>query len=204
MWTWTISGVFKAFNVFTNVSFTHHSYHGRTWAHEIDRFAFEWLHSSVGDRTAPALYRLWVQILLKPSGIFLVHIWDCCLNFNSRTVSSIDIFCCCLLCFLGIYWELWPFHSSFKFIQPCEGKIRQNHCCQFKLSLPESWVVRLWCLLRYEKEIYLFCSILVFENTKRKGVKDNHFLMQTWPVLRSGRQLLIKWSNNILEPTINR
>ena len=59
----------------TNIFFTH-SFHGNTWARQIDLLTSEWLHSSVGKSTAPALQRSWLWNLLKAPVIFQVHIWD--------------------------------------------------------------------------------------------------------------------------------
>ena len=56
----------------------------------------EWLHSSVGKRTAPASPRSWVRIPLKTPEIFHMHRWDNCWDFPAsvRIISSIHSSLC--------------------------------------------------------------------------------------------------------------
>ena len=70
-----------------------------TETHESSKFTcshLEWLHSSVGKRTAPASPRSWVRMPLKTSEIFHVHRWDNCWDFpaNVRIISSIHSSLC--------------------------------------------------------------------------------------------------------------
>ena len=51
------------------ISFTHHSFHGNMRAQETDPLTSEWLYSSVGKSTAPALQKSWVRIPLRKTHI---------------------------------------------------------------------------------------------------------------------------------------
>ena len=44
------------------ISFTQHSFHGNTWAQQIDLLASEWLHNSDGESSAPASHRSWESL----------------------------------------------------------------------------------------------------------------------------------------------
>ena len=73
-----------------NISFIWHSFHGKTWAQQIDLLSAVWLHSSVGQSTAPASQRSWVRIPL--SHLNFSGSWDNCLNCpaSARIISSFD------------------------------------------------------------------------------------------------------------------
>ena len=63
---------------------------GKTWAQQIDLLSTVWLHSSIGESTAPASQRSWVRIPL--SHLNFSGSWDNCLNCpaSARIISSFD------------------------------------------------------------------------------------------------------------------
>ena len=60
-----------------NISLTHHSFDGNTWAQQIDLFKSEWLHGSVGQSTSLVLQRSWLWIPLKTPEIFYMYAEVC-------------------------------------------------------------------------------------------------------------------------------
>ena len=89
-----------------NTSFIPHSFHGKTWAQQIDLLSTVWLHSSVGYSTAPASQRSWVRIPL--SHLNFSGSWDNCLNCpaSARIISSVDMYI--VLALLVFHGDLFP------------------------------------------------------------------------------------------------
>ena len=81
-----------------------------SWAQQIDLLSTVWLHSSVGESTAPASQRSWVRIPL--SHLNFSGSWDNCLNCpaSARIISSFDFkhrIAYNILSYNVIYWKLW-------------------------------------------------------------------------------------------------
>ena len=118
------------------ISFTQHSFHGNTWAKQIDLLASEWLHDSDGESSAPASYRSWDRISWKRAEILQVHIWDSRRDCPAsvRIISSIHLWASLLKRFFH-----WTYLRQILPLEICLAMIQYHRntylCCFLWLQL---------------------------------------------------------------------